>query len=146
MAWFVCTIAKQSERNWDLCKSVGLWGVSTVNGRLHVARAECGDKLLFWLATKGFLGWAEVVADSRPPRDLSETPWGGGQRRYGLVVPMQIKYECEKPVWLAFENNRQKFTEIPQFALQRGFSQIPDTAARAALSFIKENSTRKKAN
>lgn len=137
MSWFLCTIAKQSARNWEICKNIGLWGISTNSDRARVTRAVAGDNLLFWLSSAGYLGYGTVLEDTRPPISDEEAPWGGGRRRYGLVVPMHVEYECERPVWIAFENNRQKITNIPQFALQRGFALIPDQAAKEAIKYMK---------
>jgi len=127
MSWFVAAISKQSPRNWDLCKQVGLFGVSTQGRKIGISGISKGYRLVVWMGGRGFVAITTIDEKPRPPADKSETPWGGGIYRFGIVIPFSIDIEVEKPLWLGFQNGKQEKTGMPQYSLRKSFSLIPDS-------------------
>jgi len=138
VSWHLCTIAADSSRNWVLCKEVSAWGVHTQRENVRSGRCGEGDQLLFWLASKGFAGYARVTENIRQPKDATEAPWLGGPSRYGLIVPFEMELELPKPLPLKFVNHKQEKTGINLFQLRRGFVGINDQAAETAARLIRE--------
>lgn len=130
MSWYVAAISKQSTHNWDLCKDVGLFGISTQGRRVNITNVEKGDKILVWIGGKGFVARATINSVPRPPRDKGETPWGGGLHRFGIVIPISVDIEVESPIWLGFKDGKQIDTGMSQFALRKSFSLIDDSVAK----------------
>ena len=125
MEWHVAGIAKQSAHNWDLCKNVGLFGIST-DGRKHrLDKVKKGDKVAIWQAGKGWIALVQALTDTRQPVDKSETPWGGGMGRFGLVFPFKILLEPKEPVELKFLDYKQEKTGMSVFVLRKGFCSVP---------------------
>ncbi len=129
MSWYVAAISKQSPHNWELCKEVGLFGISTQGRKISVSNIQSGDKILVWMGGKGFISRATIKSLPRPPKDKSEVPWGGGIHRFGLVIPISVDLEAQNPIWLGFQNGKQIETGMSQFALRKSFSLIPDSVA-----------------
>ena len=96
-------------------------------------RARKGDTLLFWLAGTGYVGFGEVLEDTRPPKNASEVPWQGGSERYGLIIPLSGITEIHPPLLLKFINRKQELTRLDQSMFQRGFMPITDVAAKEVL-------------
>lgn len=138
MTWHLCTIAKGSARNWELCKEVGLWGISSHGKAMRFDRVQPGDHLLIWLAGSGFVAHTRATGPMRRPADRGEAPWPEGLYRYGAVVPIEIELELRTPLWLPFKNSRQELTGLSLFSFRRGFIAIPDEAGRAAVRAIEE--------
>jgi hypothetical protein len=105
-------------------------------------RARVGDRLLFWLAKSGFVGYSTVTEDARIPRGKADVPWAGGVYGWSLIVPMRLDFLCPQPVWLPFVDAKQTRTGISQYALRRGFLAISDQSAQAALEAIHEQHPR----
>lgn len=125
MQWHVAGIAKQSVHNWQLCKDVGVFGIST-DGRKHrLDRVSKSDKIAIWQAGQGWIAIVEATENSRPPIDKSETPWGGGIARFGLVVPFKILIESKSPIELRFIDYKQEKTGMSVFVLRKGFCSVP---------------------
>lgn len=139
MTWFIGAIAKESAHNWDLCKDIKLFGISTGGRKVGASNIKKGDKLLIWLGGSGFIGIADITGNPRNPISREEAPWGGGLHRFGLVFPIKVVYEPKAPVWLGFKDGKQEKTGMPQFTLRKGFGSIPDSAAIAAEKIIKDN-------
>jgi len=139
MSWYVAAISKQSTHNWNLCKDVGLFGISTQGRRVNISNIEKGDKILVWIGGKGFVARATINSVPRPPIDKSETPWGGGLYRFGLVIPISVDLEVERPIWLGFQNGKQAETGMSQFALRKSFSLIEDSVAQKIDSLLRNN-------
>jgi hypothetical protein len=137
MTWYAGAIAKESAHNWQLCKDVGLFGISTSGRQVSVGKIKTGDELVIWQSGKGWIGFAHVVGDSRKPTGKEETPCGGGVYRFGLVFPIQVEFEPEEPVWLPFKDAKQEFTGMPQFAIRKGFSMIADEVGKKVLEKMK---------
>lgn len=129
LAWYLCTIASTSKVNWGLCKTSKTWGILTTGDYSSHDRARKGDNLLFWLAGRGYVGYASVTEDTRAPQEDSEVPWQGGQERYGLVIPLSDIIEFSSPVLLKFVNRKQAVTGLDQSMFQRGYMPITDSAA-----------------
>jgi hypothetical protein len=129
VSWYVAAISKQSPHNWEMCKEVGLFGISTQGRKISVSNIQSGDKILVWLGGKGFISRATIKSSPRPPIDKSEVPWGGGIYRFGLVIPISVDLEAQNPIWLGFQNGKQIETGMSQFALRKSFSLIPDSVA-----------------
>jgi hypothetical protein len=134
MGWILATISKTETKNWEICKSVGLWGVSIQGENNYIPKAQEGDMLLFWLGGKGFVGHGVATEDLRPPHSESEVPWRGGSTRYGFVLPFRLNVEFEKPKLLSFRNNLQLETNIPLAYFRRGFQPITDEQANKVLN------------
>lgn len=128
MSAFVCTIAKKSPSNWDLCKEVRAYGIP---GSRAPARAVSGDRLFFWVGGRGYVAEAEVTATPKVPASKSEAPWPGGTYQYGFIVPFTLVLEVEDPVYYPFDDQRQRETGISKTQLQRSFSLISSSAADA---------------
>ena len=134
LGWYLCTIAAGSKRNWDLCKISKTWGVNTNSEYVSKDRARKDDNLLFWLGGKGYLGYAKVTEDMRPPISREETPWVGGQQIYGLVIPLELLVEFEVPRKLRFTNRIQDKTGLEQSMFQRGYMPITDLSAQVVIN------------
>ena len=139
MTWYVAAISKQSPNNWNLCKQVGLFGISTQGRKIGISEIKKNDQVLVWLGGRGFVATASIVSSPRQPKNRDETPWGGGIYRFGIVIPIVVTFEVKEPVWLGFENGRQILTGLSQFSLRKSFSVIPDEVALKALEIMKEN-------
>jgi hypothetical protein len=136
MSWFVATIAKQSKHNWDLCKDVGLFGVSTQGRRIGVDGIHPGDRLIVWIGGQGFKALTTISESPRAPLDKSETPWGGGLHRFGIVIPINIDSELDTPLWLGFREGKQEKTGMTQYSLRKSFSLIPDSTGSKILDLF----------
>lgn len=124
MQWHVAGIAKQSEHNWQLCKDVGLFGISTDNRKHRLDKVKAHDKVAIWQAGKGWIALIEATTDTRRPIDKLETPWGGGLARFGLVFPFLILIEPAAPIELKFIDYKQEKTGMSVFSLRKGFSLV----------------------
>ena len=113
MAWLLATIGKSDSRNWEICKEHNLWGISVLGESDFIHKASKGDNLLFWVSGKGFVGTAVAIEDTRVPRGPEETPWRGGNSRYGFIIPVK--------------------TGIPLAYFRRGFQPIGDVQAKIVL-------------
>ena len=139
MTWFVGAIAKASSHNWDLCKEISLFGISTGGRKVGASNIKKGDKLVVWLGASGFIAVANIVGLPRNPVSREEAPWGGGLHRFGLVFPIEVTFEPKAPVWLGFQAGSQEKTGMPQYTLRKGFGSIPDAAGIAAEKLMKAN-------
>lgn len=138
MTWFLCTVAHDSPRNWDLCKEISAWGVATQPGKFRQERVQVGDKLLIWLAKRGYVSCATVCGDVRIPASKAEVPWPGGLHRYGAVIPFRIDLELDPPLMLRFHSQKQELTGINVYQLRRGFVAVNDAAGEAAVGAMQE--------
>lgn len=135
MSWFVCTIGKSSQANWDLCKQAGSYGVPGRRGR---PRVQAEDRLLIWIAGRGFKAEAVVTGDAIVPQTTADAPWPGGLYRYGYVVPMRVVLEVRDPVIFPFVNGVQPETGVSTAQLQRSMALIPDSGADRISVAIRE--------
>lgn len=119
--------------NWEICREYALWGIKTSSGFASVDRARKGDNLLFWRSKIGFAATALVTEDSRTPQTPNETPWPGGMKTYGIVIPFSNLKEFETPVYLKFHLYKQEITGLSSSALQRGFVPITDKIANQVI-------------
>jgi hypothetical protein len=133
MGWYLCTIASTSRRNWNLCKESNTWGINTKGDYSSHDKARKGDNLLFWLGGEGFVGYARVIEDTRPPKNMIEVPWNGGQETYGLIIPIDSPIEFSSPKKFSFVNRRQEKTGLDQSMFQRGYMPITDASAEAVI-------------
>jgi hypothetical protein len=123
-SWFICTIAKESAHNWEICKSVSSWGIPTSGRKLSMDQAKKGDYLLIYLASKGFIGIASITGPMKRPTDRAEAPWAGGIYRYGIVIPFELEMEMEEPLKKLFVDMKIAGTSITATALRRGFTRV----------------------
>lgn len=133
MAWLLATIGKSDSRNWEICKEHNLWGISVLGESDFIHKASKGDNLLFWVSGKGFVGTAVATEDTKVPKGPEETPWRGGNARYGFIIPVKFDREFNKPIKLNFSNNVQEKTGIPLAYFRRGFQPIGDVQAKIVL-------------
>lgn len=138
MAWFLCTISHDSPRNWDICKEIGAWGVSTQREDYRLDRTKVGDHLLIWVARRGYIAYATASQPMRRPVDKKDAPWPGGLHRFGAIVPFSIDVELNPPLYIKFENQRQKITDVSLFQFRRGFVAINDAAGEAAAAAMRD--------
>ena len=83
-----------------------------------------GDYLIFYLASKGFIGMASITDPMKKPLNRDETPWAGGMYRYGVVIPFSLEIELEEPLKKPFVEMKVDGTKITATALRRGFAPI----------------------
>lgn len=126
MSWFVCTIAKSSPGNWDLCKQASAYGVPGRRGR---PRVQAEDRLLVWLAGRGYVAEAVVTGPAKVPHTTAEAPWPGGIYRFGYIVPMQVVAEVREPINFPFVNGIQPDTGVSTSQLQRSLALVSDSGA-----------------
>lgn len=141
MSWFLCTLSKEHPGNWNLCKEVGLWGISTHGTKVYSERGAPGDRLLVWRSGQGYVAEAVVTDKARRPRGRDEAPWLGGVERFGLVVPFEITFETKEPFFLGFKDHRQLGSGLSLFMLRRGFIRIPDKSAQEVMRLWREQAT-----
>jgi hypothetical protein len=127
MTWFVCTVARESARNWPICRTAGLWGVPR-SAQRHRLLPDRGDRLLVWLASIGFIAECLATGPGRVPDD-NEVPWPGGVARYRQLIPMVVEYETAQPVWLTFERGLNQATGLHLYMLRSGLTDVPDGMA-----------------
>lgn len=139
MTFFVGAISAQSPYNWQKCKDVGLFGITTHGRKTNSSFINAGDKLLIWMGQAGWVACVSITDKARPPLNKEETPWGGGMHRFGLVFPIEIDFETEKPVWAPFKDGKQEITGMSMFAIRKGFSQIPDEVGNKILKHMQSN-------
>ncbi|WP_104192909.1 hypothetical protein [Cryobacterium sp. Y82] len=133
MTWFVCSISPSEPRNWALCKEHGLWGYTR-----GMPSAGPGDRLLFWMGKKGYVGFGRVTEPARVPAGRFEAPWSGGTSRFTAIVPMIVWFEVKKPLWYPFVNNVQTETGLNTGHFQRGMALVPDDIALTLSSRLVE--------
>lgn len=148
MGALLCTISKQERKNWEICRDVGLWGVPHGNKwKVNLTKAKTDDRLLFWIAAEGFVGWGTVTGPMRVPTSRDEVPWAGGLYRYAALVPMRVELELKKPLKLRFdESQKQLGTGISVFMLRRGFIHVRDEQADAAIAAMKRHANETKSD
>lgn len=139
VTWFVGAIAKASSHNWDMCKEINLFGISTGGRKVGAGNIKKGDRLLVWLGASGYIATATITGAPRNPVSREEAPWGGGLHRFGLVFPIKVDFEPKAPVWFGFSQGRQEKTGLAQFSIRKGFSSIPDSVGEVAEKLIKTN-------
>ena len=125
LAWFVCTIAKSSSTNWEICKVVGGYAVP---GRRRRPNVDIGDHLLIWIGGRGYVADCRVTGESKILESEEDAPWPGGPYRYGYVIPMEVLVEPRIPVMLSFVGSYQIETGVSKSQLQRSFALIPEVA------------------
>lgn len=135
MSSWICVISNQSPKNWELCKQINLFGIAAYNRKLQLVPKQ-NDRVLFWYARHGYLGFGEITADTRSPIGPEETPWAGGSYRFSKVIPFSLTYEASSPVFVPFVAGKQMETGISSFTLQRGFASIADQAFDKAQNLI----------
>ena len=122
--WFICTLAKSTSHNWDICKEHKIWGIPTNGRKYNLLQAKTGDLLLFYLASVGFLGFGQVTGAMRIPSSKQEAPWAGGIFRYGVILPFNLLREVETPSKVNFVDNKIYGTGVSTTLLRRGFAQV----------------------
>lgn len=127
MTWFVCTISKGEPENWDVCKATQLWGIP---GKSELGfTAEAGDRLLFWLGGRGYVGVGTVTAPARVAKRSSEVPWAGGLARWSYLVPIRFDLEVKQPLFIGFVRSHQHETDFTLDKFQRGFAPVSEGPA-----------------
>ena len=82
-SWFICTAARDSFKNWDICKEISAWGIISGGRTLNLNSVKKGDYLVVFAASRGFISVAEVTGPMKCPETREEVPWAGGMYRYG---------------------------------------------------------------
>ena len=144
MAWFLCTISRHEPSNWKKCKEAGLWGIP---GVVHASKeAKRGDRLLFWMGGRGYIGYGIVLEQGRVPQRRDEVPWPGGLARWTYLIPMRVQIEIAEPVRLKFQRSIQDQTRFSTTKFQRGFAPIESEPAQAVAEQIIQQSIRESPN
>jgi hypothetical protein len=138
MPWYLCTISRHEPSNWGKCKDSGLWGIpGVVKAAMDVKR---GDRLLFWMGGRGYIGYGVVMEQGRVPQYRNEIPWPGGLARWTYLIPMRVQVEVKNPVRLKFHRSVQEQTGFPATKFQRGLAPINDEPAQRVAEWILEQS------
>ncbi|MGH8894162.1 MAG: hypothetical protein ACRDWY_12805 [Actinomycetes bacterium] len=124
MGWFLCSISRSQPRNWDLCKEVGLFAVTTASRTGADRRVQVGDHLLFWVGGRGYTATGLVTGDPYKPRSRAEAPWPGGTYNFRTVIPFQVQHEPSKPLFWKFVNARQIETGFASVLFQMGMTDL----------------------
>lgn len=127
---YVCTISRNSPRNWPLCKEVGLYGIP---GHNRTPAVRKGDRLFIWQGGKGYVAEALVTEDPRVPKSRDEAPWPGGLYSFGWVIPFDLVLEVKAGVAFPFVGQRQDKTGITKAGLQRSLA-LMSTEGAAVVS------------
>jgi hypothetical protein len=122
--WFICTLSRESFKNWEICKSISFWGIASGEKKPKLDRAKAGDHLVIYAAGKGFIATALVTGEMKRPQTREEAPWAGGIYRYGALVPFKVLLELEEPLVIPFTKMVIDGTSIHSSRLQKGFSMI----------------------
>ena len=126
-SWFICTVARESFKNWDICKEISAWGILSGGRSVNLELVKKGDFLLVFAATRGFISVAQVTGPIKCPMTREEVPWAGGLYRYGALVPFKIIIELDDPLKVSITKMVFDGTAIHTSRLQKGFSMIsPD--------------------
>ena len=123
-SWFICTLSRESFKNWEICKEISFWGIASGDKKPNLDRAKIGDHLVIYAAGRGFIATALVTGEMKRPKTREEAPWAGGIYRYGALVPFKILLELEAPLKITFTNMVFDGTSIHTSRLQKGFSMI----------------------
>jgi hypothetical protein len=137
MTSFIGTIAKESARNWPICRSTGFWGIPrTAQSHRHLP--DKGDQLLIWLAGMGFVAECLATGPPRTPSNDDEVPWPGGVASYRQVIPMVVEYETTQPVRLTFQRGLNRETGIQLHMLRSGLTDIQENVAANLLMMLRQ--------
>lgn len=124
-SWFICTISKESFKNWEICKEILAWGIAGSGDRKpKLDRVKKKDHLIIYAAGKGFISTAIVTGPMKRPASREEAPWAGGIYRYGAIIPFKILIELSSPLKIPFTKMFFDGTTIHTSRLQKGFSMI----------------------
>ncbi|GEM_PF-4111500 len=117
MKYFVAVILPRFPKNYDQCKALGLWGMTSKKPIADLVKK--GDKIIFYLGQVGFVSVAEAEESARrlggddwKPYDQRNFPWG-----------FKIKFlqEFEKPRHYKFPGGTNNHIGINVYDLQSGF-------------------------
>jgi hypothetical protein len=122
--WFICTLSRESFKNWEICKDVSAWGIASGEKKPKLDRAKVGDHLIIYAAGKGFIAVGLVTGEMKRPQSKEEAPWSGGIYRYGALVPFRVLLELKEPLQIPFTKMVFNGTSIHTSRLQKGFSMI----------------------
>lgn len=124
-SWFICTLSKESFKNWEICKEISAWGIAGTGDRKpNLDRVQTGDHLIIYAASRGLVATAICSGSMKRPQNKADAPWAGGIYRYGAIVPFTILTELAEPLKIPFKNMMFEGTSIHSSRLQKGFSMI----------------------
>lgn len=132
---YVCTISRNTPRNWTLCREVGLYGIP---GHKRIPTAKKGDRIFIWLGGKGYVAEAVVTEDPRSPKTRSEAPWPGGLYSFGWVIPFELVLEVKEGVSFPFVGQRQERTGVSKSGLQRSLALLSTEGADVITTALRE--------
>lgn len=122
--WFICTLSKESYKNWEICKEISAWGIASGEKKPKLDRAKVGDHLIIYAAGRGFIAVGLVTGEMKRPQTREDAPWSGGIYRYGALVPFKVLLELEEPMQIPFTKMVFDGTSVHSSRLQKGFSMI----------------------
>ena len=123
-SWFICTVSRESFKNWDICKEISAWGILSGGRTVNLDSVKKGDYLVVFAAKRGFISVAKVTGPMKRPTVREEVPWAGGLYRYGALVPFKIIVELDDPLKVPITKMVFDGTTIHTSRLQKGFSMI----------------------
>lgn len=129
-SWFICTVARQSFKNWEICKDISAWGILSGGRIVNLDLVKKGDFLVIFAASRGFISVAQVTDPIKRPANREEVPWAGGMYRYGALVPFEIIIELNNPFKVSITKMIFDGISIHTSRLQKGFSMISPNDGR----------------
>jgi hypothetical protein len=142
-ATYLCSISRFNPDNWPLARDAGMWGLTARGGvgtrTPPTARVRPGDRLVFWVGGQGYVGEGVVVEPPRAPKNKSEAPWPGGLHLFQTVIPMLVTKELRSPVYLRFDGDKQRDTNMSKNNFRRSLYRIPDSAAEVISKLISQS-------
>lgn len=127
-ATYLCSVSRTNPKNWQLARDVGMWGL-TAKSRERQRSVQPGDRLVFWVGGRGYVGEGLVVEPPRAPRNKVEAPWPGGLYTFPVVVPMVVTRELRTPLLLEFVGDKQRQTNLSKAVFRRSLYRLPDSVA-----------------
>jgi hypothetical protein len=131
---YLCTVSRSNPDNWTLARDAGMWGLTARRHNLGLLKP--GDHLVFWVGGRGYVGQGKVVGPPRAPRSTAEAPWPGGMYVFTTVIPMVVTKELKSPIFLPFDGDKQRDTNLSKGAFRRSLYKVPDDAAKAILNLM----------
>lgn len=121
MRYFVATISPKFPKNYDQCKLLGLWGMTSKKADAELVSK--GDKILFYLGGVGFVSEAEALEKLR---DLSGNDWKPyDSRDFNWGFKVKFVKEFESPKHYRFPSGQNPIIGIRSSDFQfKGFFQI----------------------
>lgn len=120
MNYFVAVISKDYQKNYEVCKLRGLWGMASKYKEAE--RVKNGDKILFYISGVGFKAEAEALESLRELSGDDWRPYDFRRFKYGFRV--EFITEFLRPHKYNFSRNINNDVGIKPGQLRRTFFRI----------------------